>query len=100
VSKLKPFSHTLTYEAQYSDGLQAGQTRFDSQHGQEVFIFSTMSRLALGPTQSPIQWVPEALSPGVKRQMRETDHLDSSSPEAKIGGTISLLPYTSSWNGF
>jgi hypothetical protein len=27
------------------------------------------------PTQPPIQWVPEALSPEVKRPGREADHL-------------------------
>jgi len=27
-----------------------------------------------GPTQPPIQWAPEALSLGVKRQGREADH--------------------------
>jgi hypothetical protein len=31
------------------------------------FIFSTSSRSAPGSTQPPIQWVPGALSPGVKR---------------------------------
>jgi hypothetical protein len=31
------------------------------------FFFSTSSRQVLGSTQSPIQWVPGALSPGVKR---------------------------------
>jgi hypothetical protein len=30
------------------------------------FLFFTASRLALGPTQPPIQWVSEARSPGVK----------------------------------
>jgi hypothetical protein len=37
-------------------------------------IFSTSSRPALGPTQPPIQWVPGALSPGVKLRGREADH--------------------------
>jgi hypothetical protein len=32
------------------------------------------SRPALGPTQPPIQQVPDALSPGVKRQDSEADH--------------------------
>jgi hypothetical protein len=38
------------------------------------FLFSTSCRLALGTTQSPIQWVPGDLSPGVKRPGREADH--------------------------
>jgi hypothetical protein len=38
------------------------------------FKFPTASRLALGSTQPPIQWVPGPLSPGVKQQGREADH--------------------------
>jgi hypothetical protein len=33
----------------------------------KIFLFSTSSRLVLGPTHPPIQWVPGALSPGVER---------------------------------
>jgi hypothetical protein len=47
------------------------------------FLFSTSSRQVLGPTQSPIQWVPGALSPGVKRPGRETDHSLPTSAEVK-----------------
>jgi hypothetical protein len=43
----------------------------------------TASRLALGPTQPPIQWVPGALSLGVKRPEREADHSPPSSAEVK-----------------
>jgi hypothetical protein len=43
------------------------------------FLFSTASRPALRPTQSPIQWVPEAVSPGVKCLGCEADHLPSTS---------------------
>jgi hypothetical protein len=32
--------------------------------GVKNFLFSTSSRSALGSTQPPIEWVPEALSPG------------------------------------
>jgi hypothetical protein len=35
----------------------------------------------LGPTQLPIQWVPGALSPGVKRLGREADHSPPTSAE-------------------
>jgi hypothetical protein len=37
-------------------------------------IFSMSSRSALESTQLPIQCVPGALSPGVKRQGREANH--------------------------
>jgi hypothetical protein len=42
----------------------------------------------LGPTQPPIQWVPGALSPGVKWQGPEADHL----PQSSEGGAIPPLP--------
>jgi hypothetical protein len=42
--------------------------------GVKHFYFSIPSRLALGPTQPPIQWAPGALSPGVKRPGREADN--------------------------
>jgi hypothetical protein len=38
-----------------------------SRQRQRIFLLSSASRPALGPTQPPIQWVPEVLSPGVKR---------------------------------
>jgi hypothetical protein len=46
--------------------------------GMELF-----SSVALGPTQPPIQWIPGALSLGVKRLGSETDHLPPSSVEVK-----------------
>jgi hypothetical protein len=42
--------------------------------GLGIFLFTTASRTALGPTQPPIQWVPGALSLRVKRPGREADH--------------------------
>jgi hypothetical protein len=38
--------------------------------GRRIFPLTSASRPALGPTQPPIQWVPGALSPGVKRGRR------------------------------
>jgi hypothetical protein len=50
----------------YSDWLRAGWPGFDSRQRQESFLYSTASKLTLGPTQLHIQWVPGFLSPGVK----------------------------------
>jgi hypothetical protein len=43
-----------------------------------IFLFTTASRMALGPTQPPIQWVPGALSLG-----REAENSPPSSAEVK-----------------
>jgi hypothetical protein len=56
---------------------------FDSWWGLGIFLFITISRMALGPTQPPIQWVSGALSLGVKRPGREADHSPPSSAEVK-----------------
>jgi hypothetical protein len=45
-------------------------------------IFSTFRRF-WGPTQPPIQWVPRALSLGVKQLEREADHSPSASAAVK-----------------
>jgi hypothetical protein len=52
------------------------------------------SILALGSTQPPIQWVPGALSPGVKRPGREADQSPPTSAEVKkMWIYTSALPY-------
>jgi hypothetical protein len=51
-----------------------GVLGFDSRRGLGIFLFTTASRTALEPTQLPIQWVPVALSLGVKRPELEADH--------------------------
>jgi hypothetical protein len=56
---------------------------FESRHGLEIFLFTTASRRSLGSTQPPIQWIPGALSLGVKRPRREADHSLPSSAEVK-----------------
>jgi hypothetical protein len=55
---------------------------FDSRRGLGIFLFTTASRTALGPTQ-PIQWTPGALSLEVKRPGCEADHSPPSSAEVK-----------------
>jgi hypothetical protein len=56
--------------------------------------------MALGPTQPPIQWVPVALSLGIKRQEREADHSPPSSAEVKEWVELNLhSPNTPSRRG-
>jgi hypothetical protein len=52
----------------------------------------------LGPTQSPIQWVPRISSPGLKRQGREADRSPLSSAEVKNGGAIPPPIHIISWH--
>jgi hypothetical protein len=49
----------------------------------EIFLITTASSTALGPTQPPIQVVPGALSVGEKRPGREADHSPPSSAVVK-----------------
>jgi hypothetical protein len=56
---------------------------FDSRQGLGIFLFTTASKTALGPTQPPIQLVLGALSLGVKRLGREANHSPPSSAEVK-----------------
>jgi hypothetical protein len=51
--------------------------------GGKNFHFSISSRPALEPTQLPSEWVPDALSRGVKQPGRETDHSPPTSAEVK-----------------
>jgi hypothetical protein len=60
-----------------------GWSGFDARRGLGIFLFSTASRRALGPTQHPIQWVPVAPSPEVKWPGREADHSPPPSAEVK-----------------
>jgi hypothetical protein len=55
---------------------------FDPRQGQRIFPLTSVSRPALGPTQSPVQWVPGVLSSGVKaRPGHNADHSPPSSAE-------------------
>jgi hypothetical protein len=55
-------------------GWMIGVLVFDSQQGVVIFLFATVSRMGMGPTQPPIQWVPGLLSLGVKQLKHEADH--------------------------
>jgi hypothetical protein len=55
-------------------------------YGLDSHLFSIISRPAPELSQPPIQWVPGAISLGVKRLWSETDHSPPSSAEVKNGG--------------
>jgi hypothetical protein len=61
--------------------------------GRDFFLFATASRPALGPTQPPIQWLSEALSPEVKRPGREADQSPLSISEVNAWDYTSTPPY-------
>jgi hypothetical protein len=70
------------WPSRYSDGLQ---------YERSGFFFSPQ---CLWSSQPPIQWVPGALSSGVKRQGREADHSPPTSAEVKkISIYTSTPPY-------
>jgi hypothetical protein len=73
----------------YSTRLQAGWLGIWVLARAGNFLFTTTSTLALGPTQPPIQWVPEALSLG--QVMKLTTHLHLA-PRSRICGAIPPLP--------
>jgi hypothetical protein len=80
----------------YSDGLQAGRPGHDSRERQEISLFSTASRPALGPTKPPVRLVSGTLSPEVKEPGRESDHSPPSSAEVNKDEGIPPLSQSSS----
>jgi len=80
-------------------GWTIGVREFDSRRELGIFLFSTASRPALGPTQPPFQWTPAALSPGVKQLEREAAHPPPFSAVIKIAWSYSSTHNASSWRG-
>jgi hypothetical protein len=72
---------------------EAGRPGFYSRQGYQICLHSTASRPALRPTKPPLQWIPGALSPGVKRPGLEADHSSISSAEVNNCGAVFPLPY-------
>jgi hypothetical protein len=73
-------------------GWTIGDLEFDSRRGLGIFLFTTASKPALGPTQLPIQWVPGALSLELKRLGREADHSLPCSAEVKNAWSYTSTP--------
>jgi hypothetical protein len=79
----------------WATGWTIGVLGFDSRRGLGIFLFTTASRTAVGPTQPPIQRVPGSLSLGVKRPGSEADH----SPPTSTEELYLHYPNTPSWRG-
>jgi hypothetical protein len=69
------------------------ESGFDSQQGQEIFLLSIISGLALRPTQPPTQWALGAVYLEVKWQGHEAGDSPPSSAEVKNDGAILPLPH-------
>jgi hypothetical protein len=81
-------------------GWMIGDLGFDSRRRLGIFLFITMSRTAVGPTQPPIQWVSGFLSLGIKRPGREAGQSPPSSTEVKECVELYFhSPNTPSWRG-
>jgi hypothetical protein len=77
------FSRKTLPMQQLAMGCTTGWSEFDSRRWVGLFLSDTVSIPTLGPTQPHIQWVPGALSLGVKRPGREADHSPPPSTEVK-----------------
>jgi hypothetical protein len=76
-----------------SDGIRDGLLRSRGSIPSRIreFLFSIAPRPSLWPTQPPIQWVPGALSPRVRRPGCETAHSLPSSAEVKNVWSYSFI---------
>jgi hypothetical protein len=82
----------IGFEIAQSVERRAGRPEFDSRQRQEIILYCTSSRPALGPTQPPTQWTLWALSPGAKRPERKAHQSPTSSADVNNGGAIPPFP--------
>jgi hypothetical protein len=69
---------------------------FNSLQGQKIFLLSITSRSELRPIQPPVQWIPEAPYPGLKRPGSEASHSPPYTAKVMNEGAIPPLPDKSS----
>jgi hypothetical protein len=91
--KLTPFCEpALTITEMYNKNYTHALYHLFNSRLMGIFLFATAFRPALGPTQPPVQWVPGALSPGVKRPGREANQSPPSSVEVKNAWRYTSTP--------
>jgi hypothetical protein len=73
-------------------GLRAGWLGGSNSGRGWNFFLTPASRPVLGPIQLPIEWVPEAVSLGVKLSGREADHSPPSTAEVKNAWSYTSTP--------
>jgi hypothetical protein len=92
--------HGHTFQLLWATGWTIEVVGFDTRRGLRNFLFTIASKMALGPTQPPIQGVLGALFLGVKRPGREADQSPPTSAEVKEW--MELYPHSlskPSWRG-
>jgi hypothetical protein len=77
------YQHIFVFKNGWATSWTISVLGFDSRRRLGIFLFTTVSRTVLRPTQPPIQWVPGVLSLEVKRPGREADQSPQSSAEVK-----------------
>jgi hypothetical protein len=76
----------------HTGGVWARQPGFDSQQRQEIFLYSTASRLWFWTNQPSNPMGTGGYFPGVKRLRHEADHSPSFTTKVKNGGAILCSP--------
>jgi hypothetical protein len=95
------FIDVVIVMSRYSSvGIETGWTagvRFPAEARDFSLLHSV--QIPYGSTQPSIQWIPGALSPGLKQLGHKADHSLPASAEIKNNGAITPLPHTSLWLG-
>jgi hypothetical protein len=80
------------YPCSIALGYGLDDRRFESRQGLGIFLFTTASRPALGPTEPPIQLVAGVLSLWVKQVGLKADYSHPSSAEVKNAWRYTFTP--------
>jgi len=96
-------NNTVTHLTSLPSGIALGygldDRGFESLQGLGIFLFTTASRLELGPNQPPIQLVQGAFTPRLKRPERAAVHFPPSKSEVKNVWSYTSAPQYVLWCG-